>query len=377
MRREWRTGWLLLLLTSGIGSALADDEAHASFGDDRFAAGEYIRLSQDVAGDAFIAAGRSYLEGRVGGDAVITGGEVEVRGSVGDDLYAAGGEVRIEATVDGNTRAAGANVRVTRGANLRGSASLAGGRVEVAGQVGRSLQAFGEHIDINGRIAGDVQLTGEDIRIGPDAWIGGRVTYRSRNEMQVDPRARIEGGIERRPRRIKEWGRGLGEVAWGFGRVLFFLGVLVLGALFVLAAPEFSRQAPATIRSDMLASLGLGLAMVVAVPFAAVLMMVTIIGIPVGLSVLAGYALLLMLGYLVGALFLGDLALMRAGESRAASRGWRIVFLLLALVVLALLRRVPAVGGLAVLLVFLAGVGALTLRTWREWQRPPGMAAIS
>ncbi len=377
MRKEILAGCLMLALAGG--TAVAEDSAHASFGDDRFSAGEQVRLDEDVPGDAFVAAGRSLLEGRIEGDAVVTGGEVEVRGQVGDDLYAAGGDVRIEATVEGNVRAAGGTVRVARGADLKGSASLAGGRVEVAGTVGRTLQVFGEHIDINGIVGGDVSLTGEDIRIGPDARISGRLTYRSRNEANIDPRAQVAGGIERKPRKIREWGKGMGEIAWGFGRALFFLGLVALGALFVLVAPRFSRAAPATVKSDVLASLGLGLAMLVCIPLAAALMMITIIGIPLGLTVLAGYVLLLMLGYLVGALFIGDFALARLGAEKADSVGWRILFLLFALVALAFVRQLPALGGLVALLVFLAGVGALTLHGWRNWQAqdaPRGTSAF-
>lgn len=119
-----------------------------------------------------------------------------------------------------------------------------------------------------------------------------------------------------------------------------------------------------------MASLGVGLAMLVGVPVACVFMFITIIGIPLGMTLLAGYALMLMLGYLVGGLFVGDFVLDRFSADRAASLGWRILFLLLALVLLAFLRRVPAIGGLAVLLVFLSGVGALTLCAWRNWRGP-------
>lgn len=350
--------------------AAAADEARGSFGDDRYVAGDDVLLEGEVAGDALVAGGRSEVAGRVAGDAFVTGGTVDVRGEVGEDVYAAGGDVRIEARVRGNLRAAGGSVSLEPGSAVDGNVTLAGGNVDVYGTVGGGLQAFGGRVRIDGEVAGDVEVASDDVRVGPGAHIGGRLLYRGPASPQVAEGAVIDGGIEMQRRAWKDLGpeSGIGRVVSGVMRALWFAGVLLLGILLVVAFPGFSREAAATVRSDALASLGLGLALLVAVPLVAVMLFVTIVGIPLGFAVLLGYALLLMLGYMTGALAVGDFLLGKAKPAAARSSGWRILFLLLALAAIALLRQVPWIGELAVFLLFLGGFGAFALRALRGYR---------
>jgi hypothetical protein len=57
---------------------------------------------------------------------------------------------------------------------------------------------------------------------------------------------------------------------------------------------------------------------------------------------------------------------------------WRALALLLALVAIAIVREIPIVGGLAWWILFLAGLGAFTIRTWQGFRdEPPAAAAAS
>ena len=369
----WRTALAAAwLVAAGLaaGPSAAADEARGSFGDDRYVAGDDVMLEEDVTGDALVVGGRSEVAGRVGGDALVTGGTVDVRGEIGEDVYAAGGDVRIEATVRGNLRAAGGSVSLEPGASVAGNATLAGGNVDVYGKVGGGLQAFGGRIRLDGEVAGDVEAASDNVRVGPDARIGGKLLYRGPGMPEVAEGAVIAGGVEKQRRAWKEIRpeSGIGRAAAGVMRALWFAGVLLLGVLFVALFPAFSREAATTVRSDALASVGLGLALLVAVPVVAVVLFVTIIGIPLGFAVLMGYALMLMLGYITGALALGDLLLAKAKPAESGSSGWRILFLVLALLAVALVRRIPVVGELAVFALFLAGFGAFALRALRGYR---------
>jgi hypothetical protein len=353
-----------------IRPALAAEEAEGTFGGDRFLAGDDVALLEQVPGDAFVAGGRSSVGGRVGGDAVVAGGTVEIRGEVLEDIYAAGGDVRVDAVVRGNARIAGGTIAIGRGADIRGNASLAGGNMEVSGRVGGNLQAYGGRVLLDGEVGGDVEVASENIRVGPDARIAGRLGYRGPRPPQVADGAVIAGGIEKRQQAWRGIGpeSGAGRVLAGVFRALWFSGVLLLGVVLVALFPRFSREAAAITRTDPFASLGLGIALLVALPILAVMLIITIIGIPLGFALLLGYGLMLMLGYLTAALAVGDLALARAKPSEAGSFGWRLLFLLLALVAMTLLRQVPWIGGLAVAVLFLAGVGAFALRSLRGYQ---------
>jgi cytoskeletal protein CcmA (bactofilin family) len=300
---------------------------------------------------------------RIDGSAYLSGGDVTVSAPVGRNLYMAGGDLRLESVVYGKLRAAGGNVHVARDALVDGSASLAGGSVEVDGGVGKDLRAYGESIVINGAIGGDVELGGERIRIGPDARITGKVEYRSGRPIEIDPQAVLGRGITEM-QKDQRWMRRMGRGATFMGTTFSF-GLVLIGALMVLGLPRFTREAAATLRQKPAIAAGVGCAVLIGVPFMALLLVLTIIGIPLAMLLVFGYVALLLLGYLIGAIFVGDTVLERVSKEKLQSLGWRILFMLLALVAIAIIRQVPFLGGLVVLLLFIAGIGAFTMRSWQ------------
>jgi hypothetical protein len=175
--------------------------------------------------------------------------------------------------------------------------------------------------------------------------------------------------------RERRWLRKVGHGAAIAGGITVSLGMVLIGALLILAMPRFSREAAGTVEAKPLQSLGMGCVMLIGVPFAIIVLLVTIIGIPLALLLGFGYALLLLLGYLVGAIFLGDFVLGKVGAAKLDSGWWRVLAMFLALVVLAIVKQMPFIGGLAVFLLFLAGIGAFTMRTWRGFRRDDAAAA--
>jgi cytoskeletal protein CcmA (bactofilin family) len=336
--------------------AAADDTARAALGGNEFLAGGSVELNERVPRNAFVS-----------------GGDVTVGGSVGRNLFAAGGQVRLEGAVDGDARVAGGTLRVAPGARVRGDAALAGGSITVDGTVDGDLDAYGEDVVLNGSVDGDVRLGGDEIRLGPGARIGGKLYYRSGDEIEVAPGAQVAGGISEvaSDRAWRRAARGAAIV----GGITISLGVVLLGAVFVLGMPRFTREAASAVRSKPWQSLGLGCAMLIGIPVALAVLVLTIIGIPLAVLLAFAYGALLILGYLVGAIFLGDLALGRIDARKLDSGWWRALFLLLAIVAIAVVKEVPVAGPLAAMLLFLAGLGALTLRAWQGFRSEPAAAS--
>lgn len=348
----------LILLFCSAGMAAAEDTARASIGDSELIAGGEAVLESPVRGNAFAAGGRVEVRERVEKSAFVSGGDVTVAGSVGRDLYAAGGRLRL-----------------SPGARIDEDAVFAGGTIEIDGAVGGDLRAFGERIDINGTVDGDVELAGDKLRLGPGARIAGRVVYRSSHDIVVDPAAEVAGGIAK-SRKDHEWLRKFGRGATIVGGIMVSLGMLLLGGVLVLGMPRFSREAAASIRRLPWQTLALGCAMLIGVPFAIAILIVTLVGIPLAVLLVFAYVALLMLGYLIAAIFVGDQALERIDAGKLDSVWWRALFMLLAIIAIAIVRQVPVVGDLVWWLLFLAGVGAFTMRTYHAMygQRPPRAA---
>jgi hypothetical protein len=355
-------GFAVAPLVLAADSAAGDGVEH-DVGGNRFGAGSVVEVTAPVGGDAFLAGGEVTLAAPVEGNAFVTGGHVDVRGPIGKALYAAGGSVTLEGRVGRDAHVAAASIEVARGAELKGKVWLAGRGVTVAGTIDGYLHLAGADVSLNGTVDGDAEIAAEHIEIGPQAHVTGRLRYRSPHEPSVAAGASLAGGLVALP---EEQARGywLGSHRpWrNLDRGVPFGGALVLGVLLLLLAPEFLAEASRIVRGDWPAAVGVGFAVLVGVPIATVLMFITLIGIPAGLLSIALYAATLLVGYVVGAVALGDLALARLAPARADSVLWRMLALLAVLIAFAIVRGVPLIGPLAVFIVFLSGVGALLLR---------------
>ncbi|HLB84160.1 MAG TPA: hypothetical protein VJK00_05470, partial [Steroidobacteraceae bacterium] len=113
----------------------------------------------------------------------------------------------------------------------------------------------------------------------------------------------------------------------------------------------------------------------VCVPFMFVVLLITIIGIPLALLLVPAYLLLMFLGWVTAALFVGQKLLELVRRGQPVSLGARILALLVALLALWLLQKVPYAGPLIGLAALSAGIGALVWQVWTRRDRPAAAAA--
>lgn len=350
-----------------------DDTISRQFGSDYFGAGGALNLTDAVAGDAVLAGGRVTTAGEVQGDLIAAGGEVSIGGGIGDDLYAAGGEVTVDAIVAGNARVAGGDVTLGPATTVAGGLSLTGGRIRFEGTAHEYLQASGGSVGIDGTVLGNAEVRAEEVILGPATRIDGKLVVHSSREPALPDGARVAGGIEFHQTDASHYlddarsERDLRTVAHGVGSFLWMLGVFVAGTLFMLAFPGYSSRAAALIGRQPLRSLGLGFVILVCLPVLFVLLLITIIGIPLALILALLYTLLLFLGWVTVAIFLGQKLLELVNRAvPPPTMAWKMGALLAAVLVLWLLGQVPFVGGWIRFAALLLGIGALA---WQGWPR--------
>jgi hypothetical protein len=341
-----------------------DDRVEAFFGGDYFGSGASAASTTPVEGDAFIAGGEVALNHPVAGDAALAGGSVHVAARVGADLYAAGGDVMVNAAVGNNARLAGGRVHATRHAAIGGRMSAAGSRVRIDGRVGETLAVSGDSVFIDGEIGGAVAVIARRLEIGPNARIGGQLRYRTRHAAQISPQAVIAGGVQESSLIFPETGlEPFARVAVWAGLAMFTAGLFVVGLLVLLLAPRASASLVSGFRSRPVASLLLGFAVLVCVPVAAVLAILSVIGIPLGMVLLFIWPVIVILGYLAGVIICVDVLAARLSRGKTAGQMMRVLGMAVVLVVLVLLSRVFVIGPLLILLILFAGTGAIGLAT--------------
>ena len=136
---------------------------------------------------------------------------------------------------------------------------------------------------------------------------------------------------------------------------------MAIAAILVGVLPVTTQRVSEGLRTRFGWSLLWGFIALVCLPVAALILLISIVGIPLALLVVLLYLALLLVGYVGSAIGLGQWVLERFKPEAAQRSGWRIGAAVLAVLLLALLGSVPFIGGFVALVAVLAGIGAITL----------------
>jgi hypothetical protein len=345
-----------------------------------YVAGGNVRPAELVKGDLYAAGGRVTIEHPVQGDATLAGGAVTVRAPIGEDLRAAGGDVTVESTVGGELYASGGSITLRNTAVVAQAVTLYAGHVSIEGKLHGPLKVYAQKIVLNGEVARDVELNAEQIDLGPLAKLGGALRYSSNALFKTEEGVTIGGAVTRgdamngRPdmHRDREWhgqmmGGGSGWAGTIAGSVASFVALLAAAALFLFVFTGFSRRASSRMLAAPWPALGAGVAVLLGTPLLAMLLLITLIGIPLGMVLMMLFPLMLLMGWVVGVFGIAQ-RVQRAIQKEASSESTAamIGFFALTLLLVLLLGSVPFIGGVVLTAIMLLGSGACALELYRQ-----------
>lgn len=357
-----------------------------------YIAGGNVRPAVPVKGDLYAAGGRVTVDQPVAGDAALAGGAVTVRAPVGQDLRVAGGDISIESTVGGEFYASGGNITLSNAAVVADAVTLYGGNVNIEGKINGSLKVYAQKVVLNGEITRDVEINAEEIELGPRAKLGAALRYPSDARFKTAEGVVIGGATTRgeamngRPdtHYDREWhgemmGSGSGWAGTIAGTLASFVALLAAAALFLLVFTGFSRRASTKMLSTPWPAVAAGVAVLLGTPMLAMLLLVTLIGIPLGIVVMMLFPLMLLMGCIVGVFGIAQ-RVQRTIQKDApsGSSASMIGFFALTLLLVLLLGSLPFIGFLILLTILLLGTGACALELYRQVRpghRPPESGA--
>ncbi|HEX6261974.1 MAG TPA: hypothetical protein VF097_03900 [Actinomycetota bacterium] len=236
------------------------------------------------------------------------------------------------------------------------NAVIFNGPAVVEGTVEEWLVVFNGRTEITGTVREDVIVFAGDVVLRSGSEVQGDVI--TLEDPQIEDGATIGGSVDDLQTRFDLYDSTfVGRFAWWLA---YTVSTLVLGLVLLFLAPRLDLAAITSLRDRAGAAIGFGLMVFVLLPIVAGLLLVTVVGIPLGLFLIGGLALIYSIGYVVGGLALGRLAV-REPTSRyvAFLLGWG------ALRVVAL---VPFLGGLAWFVATVLGLGTL----WVAGRWAPG-----
>jgi hypothetical protein len=245
-------------------------------------------------------------------------------------------------------------IRVAQG-DAASTVVVIGHNADIEGVVRRDLIVVNGTARISGRVEGNITVVNGHLDLLASGRVGQKaLLYRSTVTRAAG--ADVAGGIH------QEVGFSMARAAW-----FFWFGFTVLavaaGLVFVFLAERSLEGASRLIRRQPGHTVLSAFIVVIGVPLLAFMLILTGIGIPLGIALMVFLLpALAFLGYLVAGTTLGHLAL------RVWPEGSDNPYLAAAvgLLLLQVVALVPGIGGLIGLLASQLGAGALMYRVWRR-----------
>ena len=203
---------------------------------------------------------------------------------------------------------------------------------------------------VSGTIEGDLVTAAGQARLLRTAEVGGDVRYSDQRPV-VSPLARVDGDVT-----DEDWSSAVDFLPFVGGFLIWLaLGVsfFLLGGLLLLTAPRAADALYERSRERVGPLIAIGIAILIALPIAAFLAAITVLGLPLAFGIMLAMAPLVAVAYVAAAYALGR-AIVKAPRHRFLS-------FLAGLAILRALAFVPILGlfvGLAAVIFGLGLIGA-------------------
>lgn len=347
---------------------LAQEQQH--FGN-LFAFGNKLRLEGEVHGDVYVAANELVINGVVHGDVLGIARKITINGSVDGNIRVMAQGIELYGTIERNVSLLADQATVRDTATIKGTLTGIATNLTVLGSINDSLEGKYTNILIASDVGRNVDVTitndfDSGLHVLATARINGDLQYTALQPAQVAKGAVITGnrnynmmsaGNERL------WFIDLGDSNWWLIRLGYFASVL----LFTLLVWRLSNKRWHEVVESMLLqprkSLWYGLLSFVFIPVVSLLLVLSLVGLPLGL---VGFGLYLMMWYFYPAwacLYVTTLVGQRLKAVKALPIPWQIM---LGLMIIIALTQLPFVGIFFSALMFILTTGALT-DSWLRW----------
>ncbi|QKQ98349.1 hypothetical protein GKQ38_02360 [Candidatus Nanohaloarchaea archaeon] len=303
--------------------------AETVFGDD-------IRVDTNTSTTVF---GKDVIVERAGGNLTLFANTVKVKGPVKGDLTVYASQVEIWGAVEGNAEI------YAESFSLRHTGAING-----------SLKVVAQNAHINGSVQNST-VDSERLVIDSLARVNGTLIY---DADTFEKQANVTGKILRKKIDSREL-----DISSEFTDIVTEAVTAVIrmaaGLVLIALAPAYARRVDESFRGRTAASAFLGLASLIFLPAAALVLAFTFVGLPLAALIGIVFIVLLLLGT-----FYGPYSIMkRAIATEQSQHDYLAMFL--GVLLWLFLDLIPVVGAMAQAVIMVIGIGAFILPAWNAF----------
>jgi cytoskeletal protein CcmA (bactofilin family) len=324
---------------------------------DLYVAGSSIVIDGTVNGDVFAAGQTLTINGKVNGGVSLAGQTIILNGDVSNGARIAGQSITINSNIGRDLVVFGTDLSISSKSVINGDLMLGINNANINAFIKGNIKGGGTDITISNAVGGSVELKVNNLTLVSGAKIQGDMTYTAKKLVEIQSGASVLGTTTHKqpePRKSALPVLAGISIVW---HILGFVMILIIGIILILLASGKTNEMSNAIKEKPWQSLVWGAVILCLTPIAAIIVMITVIGLPLGLITLALYLIALYLSQIPVALLLGRLIIRQNRE--LDSKGLMIGALALGLFILLILRAIPFIGWIIGLLIVLFGMGTL------------------
>ena len=310
------------------------------------------------AGDLFGWSPKISIGGDVQGDLFAGARSIDVSGTIHDSTRLFAETVDISGTIEGDLLIFAATLTLKEGAHITGDVFGSAAHFIHMGRVDGNIRLTTGESRIEGSVGKNLKLKADTIRINEGAEIEGDLIYRSRTELPETVSDYVSGEIVYElvedEEDVEDRGFTLGTVlVWFYWPIAAF----ILGSILLALCGKHKQLPVHRMNQEGWTGLAIGVLALPVLAVASIVAMLLVLTIPLGIIGIFLLLILLFIGKIPTAIWLGRRVLGLGRESEPSP----YLSLALGLIAIYLLIMIPYMGWLVWYAVTSAGIGAMIL----------------
>lgn len=318
-------------------------------------ANENVSFNENVEGDSALAGNVVDVLGNIDGIGFMAGNTVNIDGSM-EYGFAAGNEINITGHVTKNLYLAGSEINFANNSSIGRDLKIIGQNINLAGKLERHIDITGTKIIVkeNTMIYGNINLNANNITIEDNVTIHGTLSYNENANANISDNAMITD-IEKTP--LPEKDNSIDTNAVLATIVNLVIVFLVISILFPQSVEKASSLYQKPSFGLYVRNIGAGILILICIPLIAMLLLLSNIGIALGLILAALYVMGLYLAYIYSCFLVGEILLIKVLKLKVN----KYLSGILGIIIVTLLTLIPILGTIIIFLAITLGLTTIWL----------------
>lgn len=259
--------------------------------EDFYATASVIEISGLCRGDVYIAGTQILIDGVIEGDLICLCGSLQITGEIQGSLRGLCGQTLISGKIGKNTTLASAAFTSTPFSQFGSNVFLACSTADVSGFFLRDFFAGSNNIRFSGQTMQNAHLYSGTIRLNSNAEVKGFLEYSSSNPIDIQKGAVVGSIIEKKgANRLYSKSMIFNNIMLGSKIAatlmnLFF--TIMIGIILIKVWPNVFVRSLNNLKNHLAKSMIQGIVFLIAMPLIGLVLLITILGIPIALTLIA------------------------------------------------------------------------------------------